>query len=457
VPRPGLSHVTIQAMLVRGPARSAMPPGPPWPVAIQTLAWVTRVKPFLRRARARYGDVFTVTLVSGEHFVMLADPDDVKQVFTGSPEVFRAGEGNRILLPLLGKHSVLLLDGKDHLRQRKLLLPPFHGERMQRYVRIMEEATEREIARWRPGEPVQVARRMQEVTLEVIMRAVFGIEGRSELAHVRQVLLDLLDWAMAPRRGPLLAGFALVGPEGLSRYQPYRRRLAAVDAALLDHISRRRRRAEDLAEREDILSLLLQARDEDGRGLSDAELRDELMTLLVAGHETTATGLGWAVERLVRHPGALARATEDARSGDGAYLDAVAKETLRLRPVLPVVARRLSEPVEIGGRELPAGADVAPCIYLVHHREDVYPEPDAFRPERFLGVKPGTYTWMPFGGGVRRCIGASFALTEMQVVLRTLLRTVELRATDPQSEPTARRTITLVPGRGAEAVASRAA
>jgi cytochrome P450 len=430
-----------------------MPAGPPWPVPVQTLAWVTRVKPFLRRARERYGDMFTVRLVSGENFVILADPDDVKQVFTGDPEVFRAGEGNRILLPLLGRHSVLLLDGKDHLRQRRLLLPPFHGERMQRYRQIMEEAAEREIAGWRPGEPVQVARRMQEVTLEVIMRAVFGIEGRTELAHVRHVLLDLLDWAMAPHRGP---AFALLGPARLVEYGPFKRRLAAVDEALLGEIARRRG-AEDLADREDILSLLLQARDEDGEALSDAELRDELMTLLVAGHETTATGLGWAVERLVRHPEALARATEDARSGDGTYLDAVAKETLRLRPVLPVVARRLSEPVTIGGRELPAGADVAPCIYLVHHREDVYPEPDAFRPERFLGIKPGTYTWLPFGGGVRRCIGASFALFEMQVVLRTLLRSVELRPVDDQSEPTARRTITLVPGRGAEAVASRAA
>jgi cytochrome P450 family 135 len=440
-------------MLVRGPDRSAMPPGPPWPVAVQTLAWVTRVKPFLRRARERYGDMFSIRLVSGENFVILADPEAVKQVFTGDPDVFRAGEGNRILLPLLGKHSVLLLDGQDHLRQRRLLLPPFHGERMQRYRQIMEEATEREVAGWRPGEPVRVARRMQEVTLEVIMRAVFGVEGRSELAHLRAVLLDLLDWAMAPHRGP---AFALIGPDRLVQYGPFRRRMAAVDDALLAEIGRRRGAA-DLADREDILSLLLQARDEDGGGLSDQELRDELMTLLIAGHETTATALGWAVERLLRHPEALARATEDARSGDGSYLDAVAKETLRLRPVLPVVARRLAEPVTIGGRDLPAGADVAPCIYLVHHREDVYPEPDAFRPERFVGVKPGTYTWLPFGGGIRRCIGASFALFEMQVVLGTLLRSVELRATDPASEPTARRTITLVPGRGTEALASRAA
>ena len=440
------------SMLVRAD-RSALPPGPPWPTLVQTVAWMTRPKPFLRRARERHGDMFTVTLRSGENFVMVADPGVVKEVFTGDPEIFRAGEGNRVLLPLLGKHSVLLLDGRQHLRQRRLLLPPFHGERMQRYREIMEEATLREVERWTPGEPVQLARRMQEVTLEVIMRAVFGVTGQTELEHLRRVLLNLLDWSMAPQRFAMLA---LMAPERIEGFGPFRRVLDPVDAALLGEI-RRRRAAEDLADREDILSLLLQARDDDGEGLSDEELRDELMTLLVAGHETTATALGWAFERLLRHPEAMARATADARGGDGEYLDAVGKETLRLKPVLPIVARRLAEPVTLGGVDLPAGADVAPCIYLIHHREDLYPEPDAFRPERFLGVKPGTYSWLPFGGGVRRCIGASFALFELQVVMGTVLRSVELRAVDPASEPTARRTITLVPGRGAQAVPSRAA
>ena len=429
---------------------SALPPGPSWPSSVQTLAWVTRPKPLLRRAHKRFGDVFTVKLRSGEHFVMLAHPDAVKEVFTGSPDVFRAGEGNRILLPLLGSQSVLLLDGAEHLRQRRLLLPPFHGERMQSYREIIVEATEREIATWRPGEPVQVARRMQEVTLEVIMRAVFGVRSASELAELRAVLLAMLDWTMAPSR---LLRLMLMDVERIQRYGPLQDMLATVDAPILREIAARRA-APDLAEREDILSLLLQARDEHGEGLSDRELRDQLLTLLVAGHETTATALGWAFERLLRHPEALHRATEDARSGDGEYLDAVCKETLRLRPVLPVVARKLAEPMTIGGVDLPKGADVAPCIYLVHHREDVYPEPDAFRPERFLGVKPGTYTWLPFGGGIRRCIGASFALVEMQTVMETILQNVSLRAVEEQSERTARRTITLVPARGAEAVAA---
>ena len=425
----------------------AMPPGPPWPTAVQTLAWVTRPKPFLQRAHAKYGDVFTVKLRSGENFAILAHPDLVKEVFTGDPEVFRAGEGNRVLQPLLGRHSVLLLDGREHLRQRKLLLPPFHGERMQAYEDVMVEATEREMAGWPRGEAIPLARRMQEVTLEVIMRTVFGVEEGGEVERLRRVLLGFLDWVMS---GPRLLMVAAIAPSRIEGFAPFRRVKEPLDRELLDVIARRRT-AEDLHEREDVLSMLLQARDESGEGLTDEELHNELLTLLVAGHETTATALGWAFERLLRHPEALDRATEDARSGDGAYLDAVSKEILRLKPVLPIVVRRLTEPVTIGGREFPAGADLAPCIHLVHHREDVYPDPFAFRPERFLGVKPGTYTWLPFGGGVRRCIGASFALFEMQVVLRTILRGVELRASGGP-EPTARRTITLVPGRGAQAV-----
>lgn len=420
---------------------------------LQTLGWITRPKPLLRRAHAKYGDVFSLRFRSDATLVILADPADVKQVFQGSPDVYRAGEGNAILGPILGPASLLLLDGQEHLRQRKLLLPPFHGERMQRYREIMREAAEHEIAQWPAGEPVQVARRMQEVTLEVIMRAVFGVSEPGELDHLRRVLLELLEWTVKPSR---FARLALSGTEKIERYQPFQRVLRPVDEALLATIAERRR-APDLDAREDILSLLLGARDEHGDGLSDRELRDELMTLLLAGHETTATALGWAVERLVRHPEALELAVRDARDGDGAYLDAVAKETLRLRPVIPLVARKLAEPVTIHGYDLPAGTIVNPSIYLVHHRPDVYPEPDAFRPERFLETKPGTYTWLPFGGGVRRCIGASFALFEMQVVLGELLRSVELRPTRDGFEPTRRRAITLVPGRGAEAIASPAA
>jgi cytochrome P450 len=401
----------------------------------------------------RYGDVFTVKLRSGENFVILAHPDAVKEVFTGDPDVLRAGEGNRVLLPILGPSSVLLLDGPQHMRQRKLMLPPFHGERMQRYREIIERATEREIATWQATAPLALAPRMQEITLEVIMRAVFGVTGDRAVAELRGKLLRMLEWATG---GPRLLMIALLTPSLIERLPGFRAAMGPLDEALRAEIDRRRD-APDLAEREDILSLLLQARDEDGEPMTTDELRDELMTLLVAGHETTATALSWAFERLMRHSEALEKAAADARDGDGEYLDAVAKETLRLRPVLPLCVRRVMEPTTIAGVEMPAGADIAPCIYLVHHREDLYPEPDAFRPERFLGVKPGTYTWLPFGGGVRRCIGASFALFEMQVVMGTILRSVELRAPVAGSERTARRAITLVPERGAEALASRAA
>jgi cytochrome P450 len=426
------------------------PPGPSWPTGAQTVAWVTRPKPFLRRAHERFGDAFTLRLRSGENFVILAHPDAVKEVFTGDPEVFRAGEGNRALLSILGPASVILLDGAEHLRTRRLMLPPFHGERMQRYRAIIEEATRREIAGWRTGEPVRVARRMQEVTLEVIMRAVFGVTDATALAELRERVIGTLDWLVSPRT---MVGLMLRGPDRWARWPALHAALRPLDEALMREVGARRGAA-DLDEREDILSLLLQARFEDGEGMTDRELRDQLVTLLIAGHETTATAIGWAVERLLRHPEALRLATEDARDGDGSYLDAVCTETLRLRPVVPIVARRLAEPRTIGGVDVPAGADVAPCIYLVHHRPDVYPEPHAFRPERFLGVKPGTYTWLPFGGGVRRCLGASFAQFEMTTVLRTLLRELSLRPTRPEAERTARRVITLVPQRGAEAIAA---
>jgi cytochrome P450 len=426
------------------------PPGPPWPTSVQTLAWITRPKPFLRRARERYGDVFTVRLRSGENFVILAHPDAVKEVFTGDPDVFRAGEGNRALLPVVGRHSILMLDGAAHLRTRRLMLPSFHGERMQSYRAIVEQAAEREVARWRPGEPIPLARRMQEVTLEVIMRAVFGVEDPGELAELRRRLLRALDWVTDTRK---LTRLILHDPGTWPEYRPLQDALRPMHEILLAEAARRRA-AGDLERREDVLSLLLQARGEDGERLSDEELRDQLVTLLIAGHETTATAIGWAFERLLRHPDALRRAIEDAHDGDGAYLDAVCKETLRLRPVLPVVARRLAEPRTVAGVELPAGADLAPCIYLVQHREDVYERPHAFRPERFLAAKPGTYTWLPFGGGVRRCLGASFALFEMQAVMRTILRSKRLRAVDPAPERTARRAVTLVPQRGAEALAA---
>jgi cytochrome P450 len=319
---------------------------------------------------------------------------------------------------------------------------------MQRYGEVIGEVAEREIASWPVGEPLALAPRMQALTLEVIMRAVFGIEDAGRLEELRGRLTSLLDWTTRPSR---LIRLAAVGPGGMSRLRELREALGPVHAVVLAEIARRREDPEGTGG-EDILSLLVQARYEDGRPMSDEELRDELMTLLVAGHETTATALSWAAERLVRHPQVLERLTDEVLAGDEEYVDAVAKETLRLRPVLPIVLRRLAEPMEIGGWSLPAGVRVAPCIYLMHRREDIYPEPRRFRPERFLERPAGTYTWIHFGGGVRRCLGASFALFEMKVVLAALVRATRLRPAAAPAERIRRRAITMAPARGAEIV-----
>jgi cytochrome P450 len=427
---------------------TGLPDGPAYPTALQTLGWILRPGPFMERCRARYGDMFTLRLAQ-QPLVFLSDPDAVKQVLTGDPRLLHAGEGNIVLLPLLGRHSVLLLDDRPHMTQRRLLLPPFHGERMQRYGELIAQVASDEIARWPAGRPFAVWPRMQAITLEVIMRAVFGIEEAARRDRLRGPLAAMLDWTTRPSR---MAMMALVGPERLGAVRSFRRVVAPVDDLLYDEI-RTRRAHEGSGGRDDILSLLLQARHEDGQPMGDEELRDELMTLLVAGHETTATALAWAIERLVRHPDKLARLAEEAAAGEDGYADAVVKETLRLRPVLPIVARVLKEPMEIGGRKLPAGTAVAPCIYLMHRRSDIYPEPQRFLPERFLERPAGTYTWIPFGGGVRRCLGASFALFEMKTVLGQVATRVRLRPAEPSSEPVARRAITLVPARGARVVA----
>jgi cytochrome P450 family 135 len=394
--------------------------------------------------RRRYGDMFTLKIAHEGTWVFLADPEAVKQVFTGDPRLLHAGEANIVLLPVVGNHSVLLLDEAQHMSQRKLMLPPLHGERMRAYEEIMTDVAAREIESWPHGTPIPMQPAMQSITLDVIMRAVFGVEEGARLDRLRAALLAILDWGADTKR---LALLATLGPHRMSS-GPFMKVRQPADDLLYEEI-RRRREAPDLEERDDILSMLLLARHEDGSPMSDEELRDELMTLLVAGHETTASALSWSLERLVRHPDVLDRMRED---GDE-YVDAVVKETLRQRPILAVVLRRLKEPMEIGGRVLPEGVNVAPCIYLVHQREDIYPEPHRFRPERFLEQPGGTYTWFPFGGGVRRCLGASFAQFEMRVVLREVVARLALRPADPRPERRARRAITLVPERGGEVIA----
>jgi cytochrome P450 len=380
--------------------------------------------------------------------VVLADPDLVKQVFTGDPKVFHAGEGNDILRPLLGANSLLVLDEAPHMSQRKLLLPSLHGKRMAGYEQTMREIAAREIESWPTGVPYRLRPRMQAMTLEIIIETVFGIHEGARLDDLRTALREFLDMLTNPR---FLAPMLAIGPDRLRAFPPFRHRVDRVAKLILGEIARRRD-VEDLEARDDILSLLVGARHEDGSPMSDAEIHDELLTLLVAGHETTATALSWAVERLIRHPDKLARLRAEVEAGEEAYLTATIQETLRLRPVIVGVLRRLTEAIELGGHHLPAGVTVMPSIHLIHRDPTIYPEPDAFRPERFLDTPPGTYTWIPFGGGVRRCIGAAFAQQEMAIVLRELVARRTIRPTDPAAERPFRRAITETPRRNAEVV-----
>lgn len=425
-----------------------LPPRPDLSNFMMSVGFMLTPTRFLDACHRSCGDYFTLRPAADRELVFTADPEAVRRVFTGDPNLLYAGEGNVTLAPILGSASVLLLDGEDHLRQRRLLLPPFHGDRMRNYGTLMQEVAARHIAEWPRDRRFAVLPSMQAITLEIIMRAVFGFEDRERRDRIGTPLRRLLD-TLASR--PRVVAMALTANRN-GPLSPWRRFAALRDRAdelLYAEISSRRADPHG-AEGDDIFSMLLAARDPDGAPLTAGELRDELMTLLVAGHETTATALAWSLELLGRHPDVLARLLDDERNGGGEYLDAVIKETLRLRPVVPAVVRRLQAPMEIGGWELPAGAHIAPSIYLLHRRPDLYPEPHAFRPERFLGDDgPGTYEWIPFGGGVRRCLGASFAMYEMRIVLREALRAIQL-STDPRrrAERVTRRAITFAPTRG---------
>jgi cytochrome P450 family 135 len=431
------------------PAVKGLPPSPRMKRSLQTLIWSRRAQWMLDQCRARLGPMFTLNIAYEGTWVVVTDPEHVKQIFTGDPRVFHAGEGNQILKPVLGENSVLVLDEKPHISQRKLLLPPFHGARVQGYEEKMTEIAVREIESWPLGTPHKLRPRMQALTLEIILETVFGVHaGDERMDALRVALREILDLTTNPLAlGPAL----LVGPDRLRRIPLFRRRIDRVDELIHEEISERQA-ADDVEERDDVLSMLVAARHEDGSPMSETEIRDELLTLLVAGHETTATSLSWAMERLVRHPEKLERLRAEALAGGDAYLTATIQETLRLRPVVVLVARRLTEPVEIGGYELPAGATVTPCIHLIHRDPEIYPEPERFLPERFLESPPGTYTWIPFGGGVRRCLGASFAQFEMSVVLRELVKRREIRPVRPQSERSFRRAITETPRHDAEVV-----
>jgi cytochrome P450 len=444
----GQAATTARPPVAAAAARAnGMPPGPRSPAAVQTARLVARPVEFLEGCRRRYGETFTARVLRAGTMVFLSDPDSLKRLFAADRQNTIAPGRNVVLAPVLGQRSLLLLEGGEHLRRRKLMLPPFHGERMRAYERVMAEATEREVATWPVGGAFRLHSSMQAITLDVILRAVFGVEDDRRRTELRRNLVGIL----ATTRSPLAFALTIDRLRRLPAHRRMARMLADADAALFAEIAERRADP-DIASREDILSLLVAARFDDGTRMDDRELRDQLMTLLMAGHETTATALAWAFDLLFRAPEKLWRLREEVDDGGHAYLDAVVEETLRVRPVVPFVGRQLRAPAELGGYGLEAGTVLMPAIYLTHTREDAYPEPYAFRPERFLDGGPETYSWIPFGGGTRRCIGAAFAQFEMQVVLATILRSAELRPATEQPERMVRRNVTLSPRGGTQAV-----
>jgi cytochrome P450 family 135 len=429
-----------------------MPPGPPLPRAIQTAGFMLAGPRFLEACRRRYGNAVTFGTLFDNQFVMVFDPALVKQVFQGSPERLHAGEANAMLGPIVGARSVLLLDGAEHIRHRRLLLPTFHGKRMQAYADVMRDSADQEIDGWPVGEPFAMLPSMQALTLRVILRAVFGFEPGPAEDRLQARLRAMIEPMSRPRGLMLLMMLTRFGGDraAMRRFDDNRR---AVDELLFAEIARRREDPE-LEGRDDVFSALLLAEDEDGERLSDQEVRDELVTLLLAGHETTATGLAWTFDLLLHDPGVHRRAGE----GDVEYLDAVVKETLRIRPVIPGVGRVVrGEPIELNGYVIPPGVEINPSIRMIHRRGDLYPDPQSFRPERFLGADaPDTYTWIPFGGGTRRCLGASFAQMEMRIVLRRVLERCALRPGDPKLEEVQFRGVTQAPRNGVIAVQDRA-
>jgi cytochrome P450 family 135 len=425
------------------------PPGPPLPPLIQTLGFLSGEPRFLEWSRRRYGNVVWFRTLFDPGFAMVFDPALVRDVFQAPPNQLRAGEANAPLSMVLGPRSVLVLDGAEHLRHRRLMLPPFHGRRLAAHEEAMRAAADRSIDAWPVGRDFALLPHMYVLTLDVIATAVFGIEEDERREELKRRIRTFLETAGRPWRVILLLlTRGRARDEKAARQFEQRRR--AMDELIAEEIERRRA-APDLEERDDALSLLLLARDEDGNGLTDAEVRDELVTLLVAGHETTAAGLAWTLDLVHRNPAVLERARAAVADGDSAYLDAVVKESLRIRPVVPGVGRTVrEEPFEVGGYSIPVGVDINPSIRTMHQSADLYPAPREFRPERFLGDDaPDTYTWIPFGGGTRRCLGASFALLEMRTVLARVLARAELEPVGRGQERVTRRGVTMVPRHGA--------
>ncbi|HSD85987.1 MAG TPA: cytochrome P450 [Kofleriaceae bacterium] len=426
-----------------------LPPGPSAPALVQIARWIVHPLRLLDECHRRYGDVFSLRAPGEGTFVIVSDPELIKRVFAADPDTLLAGQGNATILePMLGKHSLLTLDGAEHLRQRRLLLPAFHGERLQAFTSVMREITEASLDTWPVNAPFSLHPMMQSITLDVILRTVFGLANPEEHTALRTTLVEMLDVATNP-------WLLFPGILGLDPFKVPWLRLTklknAVDAALYKIIDERRRHA---TSGDDVLSMMLEARDDQGRAMTDVELRDELVTLLLAGHETTANALAWTFDRLLTHPHVYDRLRSELVAGKGdEYVDAVIRETLRVRPIVPLVGRVVAKPYQLGKWLLPVGTRIAPSIYLAGQRPDAYPNPERFIPERWLGVKPDPYTWLPFGGGTRRCIGMAFAQLEMRIVLQTLVPRATLRLAGSAAH-VVRRGVTLAPAGGTPVVLS---
>jgi cytochrome P450 len=432
-----------------------LPPRLPWPAVIQSALSLYWVEPFTAYLMRRFDTAFTMRGFGMGDIVVLGGQQAIREIFTGDRDVLLAGEANARVIPLLGRGSLLMLDGEQHLRMRRLLLPPFHGEAVRNYRALVREIAVAEVARWPSGKQFAILPSMQAIALDVILRAVLGVRDHGRLERLRSLLPRVLR--VNPAAVLTDAAHPWTSEGWIGRRRPWIRARREVDRLLYEEIAAHRADPEG---RDDILALLIAAHGDEGgaadqadRPLSDEELRDQLLTLLLAGHETTASSLAWCFERLLRHPDALARLERELAAGEsGAFLDAVINETLRVRPVLDVVWRKLTAPLQIDGYRLPAGTLLAASIRGIQ-RSDAFAQPDRFRPERFLDQPAPPYTLIPFGGGPRRCIGASFAMMEMKTIVRVVLERVELRAANQRSERQSRtRSFTNVPARGARVV-----
>jgi len=440
---------------------------PPGPGRLATFNFVRNPYIFLDECARRYGDWFTLRVPGVAPFVFTSDPTAIREIFQGDSAVFHAGKANRPLGAFMGERSLLFLDGPAHLHDRRLILPAFHGERMKSYAETMRMVADAEIERWPTGTPFQIHPAMRAITFEVIMRTVFGLQDGPVASRIRETVTKLFA-LYASRMGTL---FALTAAQiDLGPWSPWGRAVRLhreFSSQLFDEI--RRRREAESETRDDVLWMMMQARDENGAPLDDEALRDEMLTLLLAGHETTAASLSWAINRLIANPEVASRAGEEVRAtlngqplaadhvGKLKYVEAIINETMRLDPVIPNAGRELQAPVTIAGRALPAGVVVAPCIYLAHRRTDLWPEPSKFNPDRFMSGRIDPYAFFPFGGGTRRCIGAAFATYQMKIVLAEILSRVELKPAPGYTARAERKSIALAPSEGLPVVVSRCA